>query len=92
MIHVVNFTIEGTIDTEIYLRLYNRIGIFERSIGELEPILGDHFREVTRAVAAKDLTLSEQQQMVDNIGAALEREQASLDKFEEESPCLFAPR
>jgi|SaaInlStandDraft_5_1057022.scaffolds.fasta_scaffold04735_4 SNF2 family DNA or RNA helicase len=38
---IFNLVVEGTIEDRIYNRLYDRLGIFESSIGELEPILGD---------------------------------------------------
>jgi SNF2 family DNA or RNA helicase len=38
---IFNMIVKGTIEDRIYSRLYDRLGIFESSIGELEPILGD---------------------------------------------------
>ena len=38
---IFNLCIEGTIEDRIYSRLYNKLDIFESSIGELEPILGN---------------------------------------------------
>lgn len=38
---VFNLCIEGTIEDRILNRLYSKLNIFESSIGELEPILGD---------------------------------------------------
>jgi len=38
---IFNMVVKGTIEDRIYNRLYDRLGIFEDSIGELEPILGD---------------------------------------------------
>ena len=38
---IFNLVVEGTIEDRIYSRLYDRLGIFESSIGELEPILGN---------------------------------------------------
>ena len=38
---IFNLCIEGTIEDRIYSRLYNKLDIFENSVGELEPILGD---------------------------------------------------
>ncbi len=38
---IFNLCIEGTIEDRIYSKLYNKLDIFESSIGELEPILGD---------------------------------------------------
>ena len=46
VVNVVNFEIAGTIDTDIFLRLYKRIGIFESSVGELEPILGSLIKTI----------------------------------------------
>ena len=42
---IFNMVVKGTIEDRIYSRLYNRLGIFENSIGELEPILGDIQKE-----------------------------------------------
>ena len=39
--------VPGTIETDILERLYSRIGIFSNSIGDLEPILRDEFRDIT---------------------------------------------
>lgn len=83
VIHVINFKVPGTIDTEIFWRLYDRLGVFERSIGELEPILGEQFREVNRAMASRELTFDEQQTVVEDIAQAIEREQQQLEQFEE---------
>ena len=38
---IFNLCIEGTVEDRIYSRLYNKLDIFESSVGELEPILGD---------------------------------------------------
>ena len=42
---IFNLLVKGTIEDRIYNRLYDRLGIFESSIGELEPILGDIQKE-----------------------------------------------
>ena len=42
---IFNMIVKGTIEDRIYSRLYDRLGIFESSIGELEPILGDIQKE-----------------------------------------------
>lgn len=38
---IFNLCLEGSIEDRIYRRLYDKLGIFENSIGELEPILGE---------------------------------------------------
>ena len=40
-LHIFNLCIVGSIEDRIYNRLYSKLGIFENSIGELEPILGE---------------------------------------------------
>ena len=40
-LHIFNLCIAGSIEDRIYNRLYSKLGIFENSIGELEPILGE---------------------------------------------------
>ncbi len=81
-VRILNFKIPNTIDTEIFLRLYRRIGIFEHSIGELEPILGEHFSQLTKAIASPELSLAEQQRVAEQVALAVEREQHELDEFE----------
>ena len=41
VIHIFNFSVADTIEERILARLYERIGIFEAAIGDLEVILGD---------------------------------------------------
>lgn len=40
-LHIFNLCITGSIEDRIFNRLYSKLNIFEESIGELEPILGD---------------------------------------------------
>lgn len=41
VLHIYNLCIKGSIEDRIFNRLYQKLNIFEESIGELEPILGD---------------------------------------------------
>ena len=40
-LHIFNLCISGSIEDRIYNRLYTKLNIFEQSIGDLEPILGN---------------------------------------------------
>ena len=40
-LHIFNLCIQGSIEDRIYNRLYEKLNIFESTIGELEPILGN---------------------------------------------------
>ncbi|MFN0197809.1 MAG: DEAD/DEAH box helicase, partial [Planctomycetaceae bacterium] len=46
VIHIYNLVVPGTVEDTILDRLYTRIGIFERSIGNLEAILGETMSEL----------------------------------------------
>ncbi len=45
---IVNFVVAGSIEEKILQRLLNKIGIFESSIGEIDPIIGDEIETLTR--------------------------------------------
>jgi SNF2 family DNA or RNA helicase len=56
ILHVINIACRGTVEWDILTRLYNKIGIFRASIGDLEEILGEvaerHFNDATYSGAA----------------------------------------
>lgn len=54
-----NFYNDEAIDSRIMYRVLERIEIFERSIGELEPIIGQHMDLLSSAM---DFTLTEEEQ------------------------------
>lgn len=80
-----NLWMEGTIEDRIFRRLYERIGIFERSIGNLEPILGDVIGTLEREVLSKRLTPQEQLEKVEQAERAILTKRAELDKLEADS-------
>jgi len=45
---IVNFVVTGSIEEKILRRLLDKIGIFENSVGEIDPIIGDKIEELTR--------------------------------------------
>ena len=57
-LHIFNLCIAGSIEDRIYLKLYQKLNIFENSIGELEPILGDLEKQLN---IPKLLTLSKKE-------------------------------
>ncbi|MFH9969430.1 helicase-related protein [Streptomyces mirabilis] len=85
-IFIFNMQVPGTIETDIFQRLYQRIGVFQDSIGELEPILRGRLRELHRVVLDPSLSEDERQRQVDRIGVARvdrDRDIASLEKARE---------
>jgi len=80
-IHILNFHVPGTIETDIFSRLYARIRVFEQSIGELEPIIRDDMSEITRIVLDPHRTEAERTLEVDRIAVALEHRHAELEQL-----------
>ena len=50
IIRIVNLHYEGTVETDVYRALRNRIGLFESVVGPLQPILAQAPRAITDAV------------------------------------------
>jgi len=82
VIRIYNFWIEGTIEQRILDRLYIRIGIFERSIGELEMILGDELNTIERDMLSKKLSPEEEEELIERKAMAIEARIDELAKLE----------
>jgi hypothetical protein len=61
------------------MRLFTRIGVFEDSIGELEPILRDEIRNITSVLLDPTLTSTERDSEVQRFGIAVEKKRTDLD-------------
>lgn len=84
---IFNMHVPGTIESEIIGRLYMRIGVFENSIGDLEPIMRSTMQDVERLL---DPTLSptEREADMDRIAVALEKKRSDVRQLEESSGVL----
>ena len=83
-IHIYNFSVENTIESNIFLRLCNRIGVFEQYVGELEPILGDAIKKLTSEIVNTDLTSEQQKQKADQIALVIEKKKKDLEIFDKD--------
>jgi len=79
---VANLFIKGTVDEEIYDRLYRRIHIVEEGVGSLEPILGKELANLQTAIITGALTEEQkeeiQRRMEDHIASA----RIEMEEFE----------
>ncbi len=79
---IFNFVTPGTVEERIFYRCFERLGIFENTIGDLEEVLGEFVQDITRV--ALDPKLSPEQaekkakQMADNA-IRLVKEQQQLE-------------
>ncbi|WP_225755652.1 helicase-related protein [Actinotalea sp. Marseille-Q4924] len=85
---VANFYNEATIDERILVRVLDRIEIFKRSIGEIEPIIN---QQVKALQAAFDFTLTpEQREMkVRQFERAVETQRAGIRELTDASSALL---
>ena len=82
-IRIYNFYIDDTIESRIFQRLYDRIEIFKKSIGDIEDILGDEIRRLSIRILRAELTPEEEAALVDEAAERVirrEREESELDK------------
>lgn len=80
---IFNFHVPGTIETDIFERLYLRIKVFEESIGELEPILRGTLSDIQRLAFDAQLSDEERSLEVDRIAVALEEKDNQLDDIQQ---------
>lgn len=80
---IFNFSVPGTIEDRILERLYQRIHIFEQSIGDLESILGNEIRELTLELLRSELTPAEQEQRIEHCACVIERKKHELADLED---------
>lgn len=72
-----NFYNDEAIDSRIMFRVLQRIAIFEQSIGELEPIIGQHM-DVLRAAMDFRLTPAQQEEKARQFLTAIEAQRQGL--------------
>jgi superfamily II DNA or RNA helicase len=85
-----NLLYAKTIDERIYARLYRRLGIFERALGGLEPILGEEIRELTIDLIRDRLSPEQEQARIDWTALAIENKLREEEELEEHASHLVA--
>lgn len=89
-ITVWNLFYANTIDSRIYNRLYQRLGIFEHALGGLEPILGDTIKALTMDLLRNKLSPEQEEERIEQAAFALENYRLQEDELETEAGNLIA--
>lgn len=84
-ISILNFAIEGTIEERILHRLYDRIGIFEKSLGDLEPILGELSQQLSFDLLRRRLTPDQEIERIEQTLNATENRRKQEEELTEQS-------
>ena len=82
-IFIYNMRVPGTIETDIFQRLYDRIDLFHASIGELEPILREEIGDVTRALLDPRLSAADRDEQIERMAVATEQRAQDLARLEQ---------
>jgi superfamily II DNA or RNA helicase len=85
VINIYNFYIENTIEEKILHRLYERIGIFERSIGDLEPIIGGEIKELVSELISNDLSSEEEEERIERSARIIENKRKEIEALEKKA-------
>lgn len=88
-VNIYNMITAGTVDADIYERCLLRIGVFERSIGECEEILGEIGSEVEQIAMNDNLTDEERRVKLEQMADNEIRKVQELNRLEDEEKELF---
>ncbi|MGY1737017.1 DEAD/DEAH box helicase [Geodermatophilus sp. SYSU D00684] len=88
-ISILNVWCPAALDDRIKQRLLSRIGVFESSIGALEPIVTDHLKALQDVVFDFDLSDEQRAAKADHALAAIEEQRSSLEDLETATPFLL---
>lgn len=89
-ISVINLLNQHTIDDRIYRRLYERLDLCRRALGDFEAVLGDEITKLTGELLAGTLTPEEQEHVIAQTAMAIENRKRITEELEEEAAALMA--
>lgn len=87
---IYNFTLTDTIEDKVLDRLYRRIGIFERTLGDLEAIIGEEIGRLTRELLSRHLTPDQENERIERTARAIEARHRALEELEAEADRLVS--
>ena len=88
-ISIVNLFVEDTIEDRILKRLYDRIGVFRETIGDLEQILGDVSEHLLERLFNPRLTDQEREEIAEEKLQAIENLKQEQDRLESQAVNLI---
>ncbi len=89
-ISIINLSTKDTIEDRILLRLYERIKLFEKSIGDLEPILGETTEQLMEDLINPNLTDAEREKKAEDATLVIINRRHEQDRLEAEAVNLFS--
>lgn len=87
---IFNLVLDETIEERILLRLHERIGVFERSLGDMEQILGENVYKLILELFRDGLSDEERERQAELTIQAIANRAHQLDELEKEAGTLAA--
>lgn len=87
---ILNLVAEGTIEDRILYRLYRRIGIFENTIGEIDPILGERVENLASLALRGELSPEDQKSRADQAADATKDQRLQAESLANSADSLMA--
>ncbi len=84
-IYVYNLASFGTIEERILSRLYTRLQVFERALGDIELILGEQIATFERDLFRSDLSPQQQNERLERIAQTIENNALTRDSIAQSS-------
>ena len=88
-VRIYNMITDGTIDAVIHDRCLDKIGVFERSIGECSEILGDISDQIFKIMLDPNLTDEERQLKIEKMADNEVMKVQELNKLEQDERSLY---
>ena len=89
-VSVWNILYSNTIDARIYERLYEKLDLCRRALGDFEAILGDEIRKLEIDLLSGGLSTEQQEQRIDQTAQALENLRLEEETLEQNAASLVA--
>jgi hypothetical protein len=87
---VLNIFLGGSLDERVYVRLFERLRIFERALGSIEGVLGEMIREMSFDLLRHDLSDEEEIKVIEQTRIAVEQRSRIEESLEQEAGRLVA--
>lgn len=85
---ILNLVYSHTIDSQIYHRLFERLKLGTRALGEFEAVLGEPIRELTQRLLEPGLSEAQKAAIIDQTAQALEIKARHTEALEAEAGSL----
>lgn len=87
---VINMVCEGTVDERIYHRLYERLDLFQKTLGDLEAVIGPLINELTKDILTNKLSDENQVTLIEATAVAMEAKMQMEEELECDASILAA--